>query len=364
MFPGRVGGSETYVRGLLGEYAAGHGPERVTVLANRHVMAAYAPGDAGSVAFHHVRSYRPGDSNATRFAALQWARMRPPAVARDVPPGLDLVHYPVTIPIPRVEGVPHVVSLLDVQHHELPQMFSPAERRLRRWAYDDAARAAQLVVTISEHSRETIVERLGIPAERVLAIPLGVDHARFTPDGDAPEDVRERYVFYPANMWPHKNHERLLDAFASVRDPDLQLVLTGQTYGRERLLAGRKGVLHLGHVSGERLAALYRGAVATVFPSLFEGFGLPVLEAMASGCPVATSSRGSLAEVAGDAALTFDPENTEAIAAAIERLAGDAQLRARLREAGIARAAGFTWAATAERHTAAYAQLVSPTGAA
>src|SRR4051812_46107566 len=137
LFPGRVGGAETYVRGLLGEFARGHGPEELTVLANRHVAAAYR--DTG-LPLRVVRSYRPGDSDATRFAAMQVARFLPRLVARDVPRDLDVQHFPVTVPAGVVEGVPRVVSLLDVQHHELPQMFSRAERHLRRWAYDDAAR--------------------------------------------------------------------------------------------------------------------------------------------------------------------------------------------------------------------------------
>src|SRR5437773_3545102 len=111
MFPGRVGGSESYARGLLGEYAAGRGPERVTVLANRHVAASDTYPESGPVTIHNVRSYRPGDSDLTRYLALQWARIAPRAVARDVPDGLDLVHYPVTIPVPRVAGVPSIVSV-------------------------------------------------------------------------------------------------------------------------------------------------------------------------------------------------------------------------------------------------------------
>src|SRR5439155_14771947 len=117
----------------------------------------------------------------------------------------------VTVPVGVVPGVPRVVSLLDVQHHELPQAFSPLERRLRAWAYDDAARRADLVITISEHARRGIERWVGVPVERVVAIPLGVDPGRFHPDGPAGLDgLPERYVIYPANFWPHKNHERLL----------------------------------------------------------------------------------------------------------------------------------------------------------
>jgi glycosyltransferase involved in cell wall biosynthesis len=364
MFPGRVGGSESYVRGLLDEYAKGNGPDHVTVLANRYVADAYPPTPGGAVEVHQVRSYRPGNRNVSRFAALQWSRAAPRLVAKDVPGDLDLIHYAVTIPVPRVVGVPRVMTLYDVQHHELPAMFSPLERRLRAWAYDDAARDADLVITISERSREAITHHLGVPKERVVAIPLGVDHARFTPDGPTAHAVPERYVFYPANFWPHKNHERLLEAFGRVRDPNLWLVLTGQTYGRESLLKGRERVVHLGHVTADRLAALYRGATGMVFPSLFEGFGLPVLEAMASGCPVAASNDGAVAEVAGQAAVTFDPTDVRAITTAIEGIAGDEGLRAHLKEAGLARASEFTWGATAQRHLAVYHQVLSASGAA
>ncbi len=353
LFPGRVGGSESNVRGVLGEFAAGRGPERVTVLASRHVMGPYAAYARGPVSLRHVRSYRPGDRPATRFAAMNAGRALPVLSRRDY----DVVHYPATVPVPRVRGVPRVVSLLDVQHHELPQMFTGLEHRLRAWAYDGAARDADLVLTISEHARQGIVEHVGVPADRVLSIPLGVDHDRFTPDGPGPPDrlrLPERYVLYPANMWPHKNHARLLDAFAALDDPELWLILTGQTYGNERLLAGHERVRHLGHVPAGDLPGLYRGASAVVFPSLFEGFGLPPLEAMACAVPVAASGRGSLAEVCGDTALLFDPEDRDAIAAAIGRVTRDEGLRARLRAAGPARAAGYTWAAAARRHVEAY----------
>jgi glycosyltransferase involved in cell wall biosynthesis len=355
LFPGRVGGSETNVRGLLGEFAAGRGPERVTALANRHVMAAYGGYAGGPIRMRRVRSYRPGNRSATRFAAMHAGRHFPVLDRGE----FDLVHYPATVPVPRVRGPRRVVTLLDVQHHELPEMFSPLERRLRRWAYDDAARGADRVLTISEHARAGIVEHLGIPAERVEAIPLGVDHDRFRPDGPGATGLPERYVLYPANMWPHKNHARLLDAFSRLGDRDLWLLLTGQTYGREGLLEGHERVRHLGHVSAGELPAIYRGAQALVFPSLFEGFGLPPLEAMASGCPVAASAEGALGEVCGDAAVAFDPRDTDAIAHSIERVVGDAALRERLRGAGLRRASAFTWATTAERHVAAYERTCS-----
>jgi glycosyltransferase involved in cell wall biosynthesis len=345
LFPGRAGGAETYVRGLLAGLRE-IGFADLTVLGNRHIGSDYA----GWPVRVQPR-YRTGDSDATRFVAMNAGRIWPRLDGRP----FDVVHYPVTVPVPRIAGAPRVVSLLDVQHHELPDMFSRAERWLRGWAYDDAARGADRVLTISEHARRTIVERLGIAPERVEAIHLGVDHARFTPDGPRRDDLGD-YVLYPANAWPHKNHDRLLAAWRSV-DPALTLVLTGQAMGRS-FAADR--VTHLGHVPQADLPALYRGARAVVFPSLFEGFGLPPLEAMACGTPVAASDAGSIAEVCGDAALLFDPHDPGAIADAIGRVASDEPLRERLRTAGTARAAGFTWSEAARRHLATYASVAEP----
>ena len=341
LFPGRAGGSETYVRGLLGAFAAGHGPQRLTVLGNRRAAEMYG----GRV----VRTYRPGDRDATRLAAMVGARAVPRLVAADLPRDLDVLHFPVTVPAGVVRGVPRVVTVHDVQHHEMPEMFGRGERWFRGWAYDEAARRADVVVTISEHARSGLVRNVGVPAERIVVIPHGVDHGRFRPDGPARDDLGD-YVLYPANLWPHKNHARLLEAWRET-DPALTLVLTGATFGRE--LEGER-VRHLGHVPAADLPALYRGARALVFPSLFEGFGLPVLEAMASGTPVASSDRGPLRELCGDAALTFDPEDPAAIAAAVTAVTRDEELRARLREAGLRRAAGFTWSRCAEDHLQAY----------
>ena len=373
LFPGRVGGSESNVRGLLGEYARGNGPERVTVLANRHVASAYADRVGGPVAMHRVRSYRAGDGSATRMLAMAAAALAPVRAARDVPAGVDVLHHPVTVPIPRLPGVPTVTTVYDVQHHDLPQFFSRAERSFRRWAYDGAARAANLVVTTSEYSRGRLVELARVDPGRIEVVPLGIDHGRFGPvRGEADEalalavDLPARYVVYPANLWPHKNHARLIEAFAAVPDGELVLLLTGSVYGRGgelAELARRAGVedrvRHLGYVEPEAMPALLRGATAMVFPSLYEGFGAPPVEAMACGCPVASSPRGSLAETVGDAALGFDPTSVESIAEAIRRVTADAALRERLRKAGLERARGYSWERAAARHRAIYGRATA-----
>lgn len=371
LFPGRVGGTESNVRGLLEQFARGNGPEQVTVLANRHVVGPYARFARGPVSLVSVRSYRPGDRDATRLLAMIGARAAPRRAARDAPGGLDVVHYPATVPIPRAQA-PTVVTLHDVQHHDLPG-FPRAERLFRRWAYDRAARDATRVVTSSDFSRRRIVELLRVDPERVEVVPLGVDASGFRPgpvtrDADllARFSPPERFVVYPANLWPHKNHRRLVEALAECADPGLHLLLTGQTYGRLAPLEGLAArlrvsarVQHLGYVSHAELAALYRAARAMIFPSLYEGFGTPPLEAMAAGCPVAASDAASLPEVCGDVALTFDPRSVNSIAEALTRVTPHSALRARLAAAGPRRAALFTWEEAARRHREIYEQAAA-----
>jgi glycosyltransferase involved in cell wall biosynthesis len=262
---------------------------------------------------------------------------------------LDAIHYPLTVPVPRARAR-RAVTLHDLQHLDHPELFSAARRAFRRAAYDRAAREADAVIVPSELVRERAIELLGLEEARVHVIPHGVDHTLFAPS----EEPREPFLLYPAHAWPHKNHARLLEAFVLLRAelPELRLVLTGS--GLEALGELPEGVERLGLVPAFELASLYRTAACLVFPSLYEGFGLPPLEAMASGCPVAAANSGSLPEVCGDAAVFFDPEDSESIANGIrEALA----LADELREFGIARAAAFTWEQTAHRHEHVYRGL-------
>lgn len=372
LFPDRVGGTETAVTELLRQFGEGRGPERVTVLANRHVRDAYQGLQRGPVRLHEVRSYRAGDSMPTRALAMAGARLAPALVARDVPAGIDVMHHVVTVPIPRFHG-PTVCTIFDVQHLDVPAFFSRAERLYRRWAYEGAARRASLVVTASEYSKQRLVESAGTLPERVEVVPLGIDHERFRPQAgerDAallqPLDLPARFVVYPANLWPHKNHTRLIRALAVTTETDVHLVLTGQGYGRNDRLreeARSAGVAdrvhHLGYIERDALPALYRAATAMVFPSLYEGFGSPPLEAMACGCPVAASSRGSLGEICDEAALGFDPEAPEEIAGAIDRIVHDSGLRATLRRTGFEHARRFDWGVAASRHTEIYGRAAA-----
>jgi glycosyltransferase involved in cell wall biosynthesis len=239
-----------------------------------------------------------------------------------------------------------VTSVLDVQHEVFPEFFSRAVLAYRRRVYGWTVRRSRMVITLSEHAREALIERLHLDPASVRAIHLAVDHQRFRPDGRP----REPFLLYPANAWKHKNHQRLFEAFAAVRRerPELRLVLTGA--GHEGL-ALPDGVSSRGHVSLDDLVVLYRTATALVYPSLYEGFGIPCVEAMACGCPVAASNVASIPEVCGDAAVYFDPLDPESIADGIRTVLDHPP------PGGIERAARFTWDECARRHDEVYAQL-------
>jgi glycosyltransferase involved in cell wall biosynthesis len=292
-----------------------------------------------------VPEYRASRSTAGRVLAMSLASAGVGRIRRRFDE-LDAVHFPLTVMIPRLSAPPAATTVLDVQHELLPEFFSRAELTYRRAVYGWSVRRSRLVLTISNHAAETIVERLGVPESRVRPIHLGIDHDVFRPDGR----VREEFLLYPARPWPHKNHRRLFEAFAQARQarPGLELVLTAYAGPTP------EGVRSAGRVSRDELVELYRRAGAVVFPSLYEGFGQPPLEAMACGCPVACSNAASLPEVVSDGARLFDPTSVEAIVEAIDDVLenGDAW-----RERGLRRAAQFTWEATARAHEAAYAEL-------
>jgi glycosyltransferase involved in cell wall biosynthesis len=285
-----------------------------------------------------------------RIAAMAVATAFPARIKRELSPGrLQALHFPLTITIPRGTGVPAATSVLDLQHEVFPRFFSRAELAYRRVAYRAAVRGSSLVIAISEHVKETIVERFRVAPERVRVIHLGLDLEHLHP-GDR---EREPFLLYPANGWPHKNHARLLEAFALLRRerPELRLVLTGS--GLERLPKAA-GVEVSGHVPREELVRLYQTAAALAFPSLYEGFGLPPLEAMACGCPVAAARAGALPETCGDAARFFDPTKPDEIASAVLDVLAEPGV---LAERGLARAQSFTWDECARRHDDVYEEL-------
>jgi glycosyltransferase involved in cell wall biosynthesis len=346
LVPGLSGGSETYTRELCRALA------RVGELEYRVYVPTIAADAADGLSSSVASSYRASRGTPGRIAAMSWAALRPGPLRRELElDRLDAIHFPLTVMLPRVDGSPAVVTVLDLQHEEHPEFFGRGQRAYRKLVYGRSIRRSQVVITISEHARATLIERHGLAPDRVRAIPLAVDHERFAPSDEVP---RSEFVLYPARPWKHKNHARLYAAFAQLRAtrPNLRLVLTGE--GDFGTLP--EGVEARGRVQPDELVGLYRSAAALVFPSVYEGFGMPVLEAMACECPVACSSSTSLPEVTGDAARLFDPRDVDDIASAVDDVLTDPDpWIAR----GLARAKLFTWDACAQAHDAVYREVSS-----
>jgi len=346
LVPRISGGSETYARELVRALA------RVGRL-DYHVFApTLAPDAIDGLPGTTVATYAASETTPRRIAAMATATAFPAQIRREFSPErLRALHFPLTITIPRGTGVPAATSILDLQHELFPSFFSRSERAYRRVAYRGAVRSTRLVIAISEHVKGTIVDRLGVEPERVRVIHLGIDLEQLQPS----EAEREPFLLYPANGWPHKNHARLLEAFAQLRRerPDLRLVLTGSGLDG---LPPAAGVEVRGHVPRLELVRLYQTAAVLVFPSLYEGFGLPPLEAMACGCPVAVARAGALPETCGDAARYFEPTSPEEIASAVLDVLADAN---DLSERGLARARRFSWDDCARRHDEIYEELAS-----
>jgi glycosyltransferase involved in cell wall biosynthesis len=266
-----------------------------------------------------------------------------------------------------------VITIHDVIYRIHPEAHAGFRSLALRALVPLAARRSQRIIVPSETSRRDLVRLLNVPAEKIDVVPNGIGMSP-TVRPEPEEELRRRYdlgtrpfVLTVSLKRPNKNLERLLDALALI-PPDRRpiLVLAGHATPYEEELRGhaaRLGVMNdtrfLGWVTSEELDGLYRASTCFVFPSLYEGFGLPVLEAMTRGVPVACSNCGALTEVADDAALTFDPEQPGAIAAAVERLLADPEERRRLSRAGQANAARFSWAETAKKTLATYESALS-----
>ncbi|MFI5177807.1 MAG: glycosyltransferase family 4 protein [Vicinamibacterales bacterium] len=292
--------------------------------------------------------------------------------------GVDLFHAPHYVVSP-LTMCPFVVTIHDCIHLRFPQYLpNRAAYVYARTVMTSAARRARKVLTVSRASKEDILYFLKIPADKVEVIYNGLDERLAQAPSDAEIGrVRQRFqltspfVLYAGNIKPHKNVDRLIEAFSILRRrgmSEVKLLIIGDEiskYPNLRRLVHRhqlhQYVRFLGFVADATLAVLYRLASVFVFPSLYEGFGLPPLEAMAAGAPVITSNVSSLPEVVGDAALLIDPMDPTAIADAMARVLGDPALRAELVRRGRERVTAFSWDRSAARTHEVYAELVGRT---
>jgi glycosyltransferase involved in cell wall biosynthesis len=359
MVPGETGGMEVFARELIAALAAEPDGVRLTAFVNRE--AAEAPGGTGlpvPTVTVPVRARR----------RVEWVRgeqlLLPRLAARA---GVDLVHS-LASTAPARGPFRRVVTIHDLIYKVIPEAHFGLRTLGMRLLVPLAARSAHRVMVDSASTRDDLVRLLGTPRGKIDVVPGGVGLTRRA--AAVPErELRERLALGDRPVMlsvsakrPHKNLARLLEALALLPAPERPvLVLPGyptpyeaELRERAQALGVAPDVRFLGWIAPAELEGLYALAAGFVFPSLYEGFGLPLLEAMARGVPVTCSDRSSLPEVTGTAALLFDPEDPRAIAEAMRRLLGRPEEAGRLREAGRRQAARFSWAATARGVRASY----------
>jgi glycosyltransferase involved in cell wall biosynthesis len=355
-------GIGTYIRNLLRQLARIDHTSEFVLLCR--------PDDAATLA-GTGENFRAVPETAGNYSLAEQLRV-PMAVRRE---RLDLFHAPHYV-LPPLVPSRSVVTIHDCIHLMFPQYLrNRMAHAYARASIALAARRATRVLTVSESSKRDILRFVDVPPEKIAVIYNAYDECfGIEPREEDVARVRERYqlqdefVLYAGNVKPHKNLERLIEAFNIVRNNGLDyltLVLIGDDISK---YAGLRRAVHrhqlhkrvrfLGYLPEETLAVMYRLAEAFVFPSLYEGFGLPPLEAMASGTPVVTSNVSSLPEVVGDAAVLVDPYDPRSIADGIGRVITDEPLRRELRRKGLARAKEFSWEQSIRHVHAIYDEIL------
>jgi glycosyltransferase involved in cell wall biosynthesis len=352
------GGNETYIRNLIKSLAEIDGENRYTIyLANARAAAQWREGFTAHHPNFDVRLLPPPTPLVRVPVFLAYELFRRP---------VDVLHVQYTAP--PFCPVPVVATIHDLAFERMPETFTRRGSFQLKLTVRSTAKKAARVATVSEYSRKDLLNIYKLPPEKVVVTYNGIE-PHFTPHQTSPgeaEAVRSRYgisreyFLAVGSLQPRKNLVRLIKAYARLREENedfrRQLVIVGrklwlahEIFDEVKKQRWAEDVILTGYVSDEDLPALYRAARAFVYPSLFEGFGLPPLEAMACGTPVITSDTSSLPEVTEDAALLIDPNDESALARALIEIDRNESLRATLQEKGIAQAGKFTWRDAAEK---------------
>lgn len=381
--PGKVGGVEQMTHALVDELAGFDREFEYRILGNRQVCQRWQ----FPRKFKHAAICTDGptarrliwrDSCIERLAAdlgeppLTSPEMR----ALEFYARLDftVVHGLPCYVHPDLRRFPAVVTMHDLQHLHLPENFTPADIATREREYRESCQQADHVICVLEFTRQDVHQRYGIPLDKLTTIwnlPPHTQHVGLSDQAIgvllARMNIAEPYFYYPAQPWLHKNHAALLEAMVLLDTrlpPRVKLVLTGQPFTADHpatplledaRLRGR--AVHLGYRSPAEVAVLYHRAIAMVFPSRFEGFGLPLIEAMQHRCPIVCGQHTCLPEIAGDAALYTDISSPEALSAAILRIMSDSPLREKLRQRGTLNLRRFVRRSLAEKTRAIYASV-------
>jgi len=376
-FPGRMGGIEVYFRNLLLHLQLVDRENRYTVLCVRPNSGEFALSQA---------SFRAKQYDCGRYSPGWLVRgLLRKTVRRDILTSLinrlpiDLIHDPFTTATTEGLKFPSVLTFHDMQHEFFPEFFDRGELRRREATFRRSAERAARIIAISDHARQTLTGVYGIDARKIDVIHNGCGpEFRLVDDEDELARTRDRYglkkpfLFYPAATWPHKNHRRLFAALGLLKargDFDGELVLAGiDKEGHAGILDEierlglAKDVKVLGYLPGRELPSLYNLAAMLVFPTLFEGFGIPLVEAMACGCPVVCSNATSIPEVVGDAGVFFDPSSPDDMAEKIRSVWGSPDKADRMRAAGFERVKSFTWENAARKTVEVYKKALETAG--
>ena len=339
-------GIGNYFRGMLAGLAE--------AAEGRHELVAFAP--SGPRGRHEIRRSLDGLPLELRLPLLPrahawrtaWSRLGRLPVETFLGE-LDVFHFSDWMYPPQRGGL-RATTIHDLVPLRFPDWVEPATLRMHGPKYVHAAQTCDRIFVNSAFTAREVVELLAVPEERIVIAHPGID-PRFRPDGEQ-ADLGGPYVLAVGTLEPRKNLPALAEAFGLLRRrrPGLTLAIAGLEGWGERPLAV-EGIRLLGYVSDDELARLYRGASAFAYPSRFEGFGMPVVEALASGVPAVVSSHRSLDEACGEAAFRADPEDSEAFAQALDRGLDEGP---QLRDRGLAHAARFTWRACGEAVLAGY----------
>lgn len=344
--PGAIGGMEVYVRNLIQRMPSLNPSITWVLFCADYNIETFA--DQPRVEKVELSAFEFSELNADRLSSYR----------------LDGWFCPLLVVEPAEPGIPSVVTIPDMQHTVYPE-YLPAEiLAWRQEHYGRSANTANRVLTLSLHAKKNIVEHLGVSAEKVVAVHLGADEIFSRQPTQADIDrcrskypVHEPYFYFPANTWPHKNHRALFEALAMLRTQRgdcPNLLLTGSDVNaveaeKSQLVElGIDDKVHfLGYVPREDMPQLYHHALGLVFPSQFEGFGIPLVEAMCCQCPVISSSATSLPEVGGDAVRYADPDKPQELADQMDAFWKDENLRRTYALSGKERSLEFSWDRTA-----------------
>lgn len=355
--PGRMGGVETYFRNLVSSL------QDVDTSNDYYLMCSRRHVHSFQLSNPHFRSLPCSFSKPSPLWYLRAAirHVTPIDILRPFMNRLDvdIIHHPFSILQPLNHTIPSVLTFHDMQHEYFPEHFSSYALNARRKLWQPSAEQATRIIAISKHARVGLIERYGIDPDKIDVVHNGynaqfrvIDHPEVKEAVRSKHGLNKPFLYYPAATWPHKNHKTLLHAFKILKKNSAfngQLVLSGiamQTNNDVLEEIGRLNlhddVIVLGYLPDDDLPYIYNLARLLVFPSLHEGFGIPLVEAMACGCPVVCSNVASFPEVTGDAALPFDPYSAEDMAEKIWTLWSNDSLRLDLQTKGLDRVGLFS----------------------